>query len=106
MPPLSPLPLLFAQVLLFSHSTRLLSLVEAVITRAGYEHLRLDGSTLHASRQQLVGLWRGQRPCAAQPCCYRHRSQTALELHQPGTATARLMCAVLPGSRRCCFHAS
>ena len=45
----------FAQVLLFSHSTRMLDLVQSMLLAAGrYSYLRLDGSTRQDQRQLLA----------------------------------------------------
>lgn len=43
-----------AKVLLFSHSTTLLNILESFISSRGYSHTRLDGSTRPEIRQQLV----------------------------------------------------
>ena len=58
-------PRLSAQVLLFSHSTRMLDLVQAMLLAAGYSFLRLDGSTKRTDRQKLVG----ERLPMHTPCC-------------------------------------
>lgn len=42
------------QVLLFSYSVKMLSIVENVVVKKGYSFLRLDGNTPTASRQSLV----------------------------------------------------
>ncbi|KMT02398.1 hypothetical protein BVRB_9g205110 isoform A [Beta vulgaris subsp. vulgaris] len=42
------------KVLLFSHSVRMLDILEKFLTRKGYSFLRLDGSTPTGSRQSLV----------------------------------------------------
>lgn len=42
------------QVLLFSHSTRMLDILERFVIRAGHEYCRLDGSTPARQRQHLV----------------------------------------------------
>eukprot|EP00775_Hariotina_reticulata_P007621 gene7621-7823_t len=41
------------KVLIFSHITRCLDLLEAFVGRSGYDYLRLDGSTPQKARQQL-----------------------------------------------------
>ena len=41
-------------MLLFSYSTRMLDLIGAMLTRAGYIFQRLDGATRQADRQKLV----------------------------------------------------
>ena len=41
-------------MLLFSYSTRMLDLIGAMLTRAGYTFQRLDGATRQADRQKLV----------------------------------------------------
>ena len=42
------------QVLLFSHSVRMLDIIESVVIRRGYLHTRLDGSTGREDRQKTV----------------------------------------------------
>lgn len=42
------------KVLLFSHSVRMLNILEKFLTRRGYSYLRLDGSTPTGLRQSLV----------------------------------------------------
>lgn len=42
------------KVLIFSHSTRCLDLLEKFVQRAGYDYVRLDGSTAQKQRQMLV----------------------------------------------------
>lgn len=42
-----------AQVLLFSHSVKMLNIIEQLLVRAGYNYARLDGSTKREERQAL-----------------------------------------------------
>lgn len=39
---------------MFSHSTRVLDLLEKFVQRVGYDYVRLDGSTAQKQRQPLV----------------------------------------------------
>ena len=45
---------LTAQVLVFSHSVRMLDIIERLVIMAGYVYLRLDGSTKQQDRQSKV----------------------------------------------------
>lgn len=42
-----------AQVLVFSHSVKMLNIIEQLLVRAGYNYARLDGSTKREDRQAL-----------------------------------------------------
>ncbi len=42
-----------AQVLVFSHSVKMLNIIEQLTVRAGYHYARLDGSTKREERQAL-----------------------------------------------------
>lgn len=46
-------------MLVFSYSTRMLDLIGAMLTRAGYTFQRLDGATRQADRQKLVDTFNG-----------------------------------------------
>ena len=46
--------LLSSQVLVFSHSVRMLDIIERLVIMAGYVYLRLDGSTKQQDRQSKV----------------------------------------------------
>lgn len=42
------------QVLVFSHSVKMLNILESVVLRRGYSYTRLDGSTTREDRQRMV----------------------------------------------------
>lgn len=45
---------LLLQVLIFSHSVKMLNILEVVVVRRGYAYTRLDGSTCREDRQKMV----------------------------------------------------
>eukprot|EP00873_Tetraselmis_striata_P001539 jgi/Tetstr1/421803/TSEL_012706.t1 len=51
------------KVLLFSYSTRMLDILESLMTRCGYSYIRLDGTTIQEDRQKRVDHFNNSDSC-------------------------------------------
>lgn len=108
-------------MLLFSYSTRMLDLIGAMLTRAGYTFQRLDGATRQADRQKLVDTFNsspsavlflistgagslGLNLTGANKCAWvidpRHKTQTLDHVIDPLIRACNKWCSC----KVCCLH--